>query len=46
MNPVKRDTMIHLGSNVVIWRFRVFALSVLVLTAFYVVITLGIVNSA
>lgn len=36
-------TVIHLGSNVVLLRFRVFVLSLLVLTALLVVLFLGIV---
>jgi hypothetical protein len=32
----------HLGSNVVVWRFRIFVLSMMVLTAFLVVITQGL----
>jgi hypothetical protein len=31
-------TFIHLGSNVVLWRFRVFALSWLVLLAYWIVL--------
>jgi len=33
---------IHLGGNVVIWRFRVFVLSALVLTAFLGVVAFGL----
>jgi len=35
-------TLIHLGSNVVIWRFRVFALSLLVLIALWLVLFIGL----
>lgn len=31
-------TAVHLGSNVVVWRFRVFVLSIMVLAAFYLVL--------
>jgi hypothetical protein len=33
---------VHLGPNVVLWRFRVFALSMLVLLAYLLVITAGL----
>jgi len=33
---------VHLGNNVVIWRFRVFAVSVVVLATFYVLLALGL----
>ena len=36
---------IHLGGNVVIWRFRVFVLSVFVMTAFLALVTMGLINS-
>jgi hypothetical protein len=39
-------TFIHLGGNVVIWRFRVFVLSTVVLTAFLVVITTGLFGAS
>lgn len=35
-------TLIHLGSNVVIWRFRIFVLSLLILTLMLVVLFLGL----
>lgn len=35
-------TLIHLGSNVVLWRFRVFAMSVLVLIALWLVLFIGL----
>jgi hypothetical protein len=35
-------SVIHLGRNVVIWRFGVFVLSMIVLTAFLIVITYGL----
>ncbi|MEJ8568724.1 MAPEG family protein [Elongatibacter sediminis] len=37
-------TVIHLGSNVVLWRFRVFAFSVMVLTLLWVVLLAGLVT--
>jgi len=37
-------TLIHLGPNVVIWRFRVFVLSVLALLALWAVLLLGLVT--
>jgi len=37
-------TLIHLGPNIVIWRFRVFALSVLVLAALWAVLFLGLIT--
>ena len=36
---------IHLGPNVVIWRFRVFVLSMMVLMAFLAVIAVGLVGA-
>ena len=35
-------TLIHLGSNIVIWRFRVFALSVFALVALWVTLFVGL----
>ena len=35
-------TLIHLGSNVVIWRFRVFALSVFVLVGLWLTLFIGL----
>lgn len=37
-------TFIHLGPNIVIWRFRIFALSVLVLAALWTVLFLGLIT--
>ena len=37
-------SFIHLGPNVVIWRFRVFALSTLTLMVFLVVVLSGVIN--
>ncbi len=36
-------TLIHLGPNIVIWRFRVFALSLLVLSVLLVVLFVGLI---
>jgi hypothetical protein len=38
-------SVIHLTSNVVLWRFRVFGLSLLVLTALWMVLALKLINS-
>jgi len=38
-------TAIHLSSNKVLWRFRVFALSLLVLLAYWVVLGMALVKS-
>jgi hypothetical protein len=35
-------SVVHLGTNVVIWRFRIFVLSMVVLAAFLVVIAQGL----
>ena len=35
-------TLIHLGPNIVMWRFRVFVLSVLVMAVLWVVLFLGL----
>lgn len=37
-------TVIHLGSNVVLWRFRIFAFSVMILTLLWVVLLAGLVT--
>jgi hypothetical protein len=37
---------IHLGLNKVLWRFRVFAASWLVLLAYWVALAVGLVTSA
>jgi hypothetical protein len=37
-------TFIHLGPNIVIWRFRVFALSILVLAALWIVLFLCLIT--
>ena len=38
-------TVIHLGGNVVIWRFRIFVLSMLVLMAFLGLIAYGLIGA-
>ena len=38
-------TVIHLGGNVVLWRFRIFVLSMLVLMAFLVLIAYGLIGT-
>jgi hypothetical protein len=37
---------VHLGANVVLWRFRVFVLSVFVMMAFFAVITYGLFTTS
>lgn len=38
-------TVIHLSSNVILWRFRVFGMSLFVLTAMWVVLALKLISS-
>lgn len=38
-------TFIHLGSNIVLWRFRVFGLSILILTSMWVVLLISIIRN-
>ncbi len=38
-------TVIHLGSNIVLWRFRVFGLSILILTGMWVLLLISIIRN-